>query len=72
MSLAEFEQIATGMTYEQVVAIVGGEGELMSQVELAGLSTVMYSWEGDGMLGANANVMFQNGAEVSKAQFGLS
>lgn len=72
MTLAEFEQIAAGMSYEQVVAIVGGEGELVSQADFGGITTALYSWEGSGGFGANANVTFQNNAEVGKAQFGLS
>lgn len=72
MSLAEFNAIQSGMSYEQVVAIVGGQGQVMAQTDLAGYSTIIYMWDGEGMLGANANVMFQNGAMISKAQFGLS
>jgi hypothetical protein len=28
-------------------------------------------WDGEGGLGANANVQFQNGNVIGKAQFGL-
>ncbi len=71
MSMAEFNQIASGMTYETVVAIVGGPGELISEASLAGIVTRMYMWDGAGSLGANANAMFQNNSMVSKSQFGL-
>ena len=67
----EFEAIQTGMTYEEVVAIIGGEGELSSQVDLAGYDTKMYMWDGEGSIGANANFTFQNNSLTSKAQFGL-
>lgn len=71
MSKAEFDQIASGMSYETVVSIVGGPGELISESSLAGYVTKMYMWDGAGSLGANANVMFQNNTMISKAQFGL-
>lgn len=69
ISKEEFESLETGMTYEEVVSIIGGEGELSSQVGLAGYDTKIYMWEGS--FGANANVTFQNNELVSKAQFGL-
>ncbi len=66
---AEFDQIADSMTYEQVVAIIGASGELLSSSELAGFKTVMYSWANSN--GSNMNAMFQNGKLIQKAQFGL-
>lgn len=71
MTLDEFNAISDGMTYAQVVAIVGGEGQVLSESSIAGFHTVMYGWDGAGSLGANANVMFQNDAMQTKAQFGL-
>lgn len=58
------------MTYEETVAIIGSEGELTSQVDIAGYDTKMYIWHGEST-GANANATFQNNALVSKAQIGL-
>lgn len=73
MTMAEFNAIQNGMSYEQVVQIVGGPGEKMSESGSPGEEyyTVMYMWEGEGSLGANANSMFQGGALINKAQFGL-
>lgn len=73
MSMAEFDAIQSGMTYEQVVQIVGGPGEKLSESGSPGEEyyTVVYMWEGEGTLGANANCMFQAGALVNKAQLGL-
>lgn len=68
---AEYEAIQPGMTYDEVVEIIGGPGEEISSSSLGGFTTVMYSWRGSGSLGANANAMFQNGRLISKAQFGL-
>lgn len=74
ITLDEFNQITNGMTYQEVVDIVGGPGELLSESDL-GLGSeyvsAMYMWDGEGSIGANANVMFQGGAVVSKSQLGL-
>ena len=67
ISLDEYNQIKNGMTYDQVVEIIGGEGELSSEA----YSTKIYTWDGQGSLGANAIITFQNGKVVSKAQAGL-
>lgn len=74
ITLDEFNQIANGMTYQQVVEIIGGPGELLSEADLglgAEYASAMYMWEGEGSIGANANVMFQGGVVVNKAQLGL-
>lgn len=74
ITLSEFNAIENGMTYEQVVNIVGSEGDVLSSVDLgigAEYASAMYTWEGDGSTGANANVTFQGGKVISKAQFGL-
>lgn len=74
ITLEEFNQIQTGMTYEKVVEIIGAEGTVLSETDVTGdaqYKTTMYSWEGKGNLGANANITFQAGKVVSKAQFGL-
>ena len=73
MNKAEFDQIQNGMSYQQVVGIVGSEGELLSEVGAPGTQfyTQMFKWDGSGSLGSNANVLFQAGVVQSKAQFGL-
>lgn len=75
ITMEEFEQIKTGMTYEEVVAIIGGTGELSSEVNL-GMGdeyiTQIYVWYGEGAFSiGNANITFQGGKVVAKAQFGL-
>lgn len=69
VTLEEYSRIHEGMTYEEVVAIIGEEGEELSRVNVSGFTTVMYGWTNPS--GANMNAMFQNGLLVSKAQFGL-
>lgn len=73
ITMDEFNQIQAGMSYQDVVNIIGSTGELLSSVDIgdAQYKTEMYSWEGKGSVGANANVMFQGGIVSSKAQFGL-
>jgi hypothetical protein len=69
VTMANFNKLRTGMTYRQAVAILGAEGEVLSENEIGGTRTVMYQWKG-GYL-ANMNAMFQNDKLISKAQFGL-
>lgn len=74
VSLEEFNKIETGMTYAEVCEIIGGEGTLSSSVDIGmgnEYKTELYQWTGDGSIGANANVSFQGGKVVSKAQIGL-
>lgn len=73
ITMDEFNQIQAGMSYQDVVNIVGSLGELVSSVDIGDpqYKSEMYSWEGKGSIGANANVMFQGGTVSSKAQFGL-
>ena len=74
ITLDEFNKIESGMTYEQVVEIVGCEGTVMSEVDIGmgdAYKTTIYSWDGKGGFGANANVTIQGGKVVSKAQLGL-
>ena len=73
VTLDEFNQVQNGMTYDEVVAIVGGEGNLISESGDKGTEfyTVMYDYTGEGDLGANASFMFQGNKLQNKSQFGL-
>lgn len=66
---SEYDFLQAGMSYLQVIRIIGFRGEDLGQSELAGISTVMYAWKNSN--GSNMNAVFQDGALVSKAQFGL-
>jgi hypothetical protein len=70
MTLAKFNAIQSGMTIDQVNKIVGGPGKLDSATDIAGHHTEIRMWTGQDV-GANANVTVQDGAVISKAQFGL-
>lgn len=69
VTMEEYKKIKNGMSYEEVVEIIGFEGTEMSSNELAGIKTIMYSWQNAD--GSNMNAMFQNNKLNSKAQFGL-
>lgn len=73
ITLDEFNKINNGMTYEEVVKIIGGDGNLLSESGEKGTEyyTVMYEYSGEGDLGANANFTFQNDKLQNKSQFGL-
>ena len=63
------DQMSDGMSYGEVVNVLGAPGKELSRSSLMGTTTVMYSWEAPGF--ANMNAMFQNDRMISKAQFGL-
>jgi hypothetical protein len=77
LTMAKYNQIQNGMSYSQVVGIIGQSGVEMSRNRMEGVAgvmpsvdTVMYMWQNDGGL-SNMNAMFQNDRLISKAQFGL-
>lgn len=70
VTLEKFNAVETGMTYEQVVELFGGEGELLSETELAGITMAIYTWNGNTLL-STCQVTFENGAVSSKSQYGL-
>ncbi len=76
VTYTKYERIQNGMSYKEVVAIIGVEGREMSRNKMDGapgvmesLVTVMYGWQNQG--GSNMNAIFQNDKLVQKAQFGL-
>lgn len=71
VTMANYNKLQTGMTYEQVVQILGEEGKEMSSNDIAGYKNVMYMWKAGGFSVGNMNAMFQNGTLIQKAQFEL-
>jgi GYF domain 2/Domain of Unknown Function with PDB structure (DUF3862) len=65
----KYDQIHEGMTYQQVRNIIGSSGEELSESDIAGMTTVMYSWTNSNA--SIMNAMFQNDRLISKSQFGL-
>lgn len=70
VSLDQFNQLQEGMTYQEVIAILGSPGELQSSQEMAGYKTVMYMWKGNSLMG-NMNAIFQNEKMIQRSQFAL-
>lgn len=70
ITLDEFNRIESGMSYEDVVNIIGSNGSLSSESSMGNYTIQIYTWYGN-IIGANANVTFQNGKVVGKAQVGL-
>ncbi len=68
ITIDKFNQIQTGMTYEEVVAIIGEEGTVSSESSFGDSSMKIYSWS-NGI--ANATISFTNGKVSAKSQFGL-
>ena len=73
---AKYDSIHEGMSYTQVVNIIGSEGEEVASNKLDGvpgvmpsITTKMYMWQNSN--GSNMNAMFQNDRLNNKAQFGL-
>ena len=78
MSMNEFIQIKTGMTYEQITAIVGSPGEIVVETGTPGdpFYSVTYQFKGekeflDVFSSANAQLMFQDGKLITKSQMGM-
>ena len=73
ITASEFNKIKNGMTYEEVVKIVGCEGELGADASFGSYSSEIYTWKGllYYISGANANVTFSNGRVSGKASIGL-
>ncbi len=70
VTLSQYNKVQTGMSYDEVIKILGKPNQELSRSEMAGFVTVMYMWNGV-TAGANMNAMFQNDALINKAQFGL-
>lgn len=68
ITLEQYNQLQEGMSYDQVKEIIG-EGQILSQSEMMGIDTVMYTWINES--GANANLTFQGDTLQMKAQFNL-
>ena len=69
-TMEKFNHIQTGMSYDDVVSIMGSEGELSSESEVEGYKTQIYVWYA--MNGySNILVIIQDGAVSSKSQNGL-
>lgn len=67
ISMSDYQKLQTGMTYKDVVNILGKEGEERS----SSASFAIYSWKDGTGSGANLTASFRNGRLTSKSQIGL-
>ena len=70
VTLAQYEQIEDGMTYDEVVAIFGGKEASSSESEVAGIKSEIMIWNGNGTFSA-VTIGFTDGKVSSKSQTGL-
>jgi hypothetical protein len=75
VTLAEYNQVQNGMTYEQVVQIVGFEGTFDGEERVTDDSgrpvrLTAYTWK-NGSFGGYMNTVFQDGRLVMKDQHAL-
>ncbi len=68
LTVEKYNAIDFGMSYEDVVAIVGEEGENISEVSLADVTTSIYQWD-EGL--SNFNITIQDNQVTAKAQAGI-
>ena len=64
---AEYDKIEVGMSYEEVVKIIGCDGELTDESEE--LNSKVYAWRGLG--GGHAEFLFLDGKVYIRFQEGL-
>lgn len=69
--MKNFSRLEMGMSYREVVEILGKDGTELSRNNIGGFETVLYEWDGKGWGGGGMNAMFQNGKLIQKSQLGL-
>lgn len=70
VTLEKFNKIETGMTYQQVVDIIGEEGTISTESSYGSQNMKVYYWYAANNI-ANATVSFMNGKVTAKSQVGL-
>lgn len=74
ITMDEYNQIKNGMTYEQVVKIIGCEGKLATSSEIGGSTSQTYGWSSRDLGGGTtygATIIFVDGKVTGKYQTGL-
>ncbi len=69
ITMANYKRLNLGMTYAQVVEILGEEGTELSSNDLGGYKITIYRW-GEAF-GTSINMTFQNDKLMSKSQSDL-
>lgn len=73
VTLAEFNQIRQGMTYGDVVKIIGANGEqgFSSKSQFGSMESYTWNNEGGGFIGGSVSVTFNDGRVSGMTQMGL-
>ena len=69
LTMSKFNKIKTGMSYDDLVKILGTEGDQVSSSEAGGYTTVTYKWAGDNF--TYVIITVQNGKVMFKSQANL-
>ena len=69
VTMKDYEKLETGMSYSEVVKILGDSGKEVSSGEAAEGRTVTFVWGGDQL--GSISVTFQNDRLIQKSQYGL-
>lgn len=67
VTLAQYNDIKIGMTYDEIKEIIGGEGAALAETD----KSVVYMYSGSGDSGANASFSFYEDKLGAKSQVGL-
>jgi hypothetical protein len=69
VTLANYNRVQIGMTYQEVVDVFGGPGVRSAQVTVAGKRLEFYSWMDTA--GGQTTVVFKEGRVTKKSEDGL-
>lgn len=69
LTIEKFDQLNSGMKYEDAVKVLGGEGTETSSFSAGSIKSVTYKWEGENS--ARITATFKNGELTSKIQSNL-
>lgn len=70
VTIEQYEGVKEGMSYQDVAQVMGGDGQLQYEANMAGSTMQTFFWDGVS-LGEGCTVYFRNGAVSSVSQVGL-
>jgi hypothetical protein len=71
VSYSQYARLTVGMTYGQVMRVIGCAGMEMNTVESPGFVTITYYWTGRGPGNASLSAVIQNNQLISVFPIGL-
>lgn len=72
ITLEKFNKITKGMSYKEVVKILGREGKVERSEIIGGAKTILYRWNAsNGTPGAHATALFQDDELIIKNEYEL-